>query len=143
MIVRPLVESDLDAAMVIELAAHPQPWARPQLLEDLQRPGATLCGAFAADVLVGFIDFWRIPDEVQILNLATHPQHRRRGIASLLVEEAVTAARAHHALRVQLEVRRSNVAAIALYEKHHFRRVALRPNYYRDREDALIMIREL
>jgi ribosomal-protein-alanine N-acetyltransferase len=75
--------------------------------------------------------------ERELLNLAVHPEFRRQGIASVLLRNALSAA---HPAEWFLEVRASNHAAIAFYEKHAFQRAGIRPKYYREpSEDAVVM----
>ncbi len=77
------------------------------------------------------------PDEVEILNLAVHPQHQRQGVATHLLN--TLAARTQH-----LDVRQSNLTAIAFYRKLGFRKVGHRRKYYtRPTEDAIMMTRQL
>ena len=82
-------------------------------------------------------------DYVKIMNIAVHPDFRRRGIAQMLVEQLVAKLKARQSLRLMLEVRSSNMGAQALYEKMGFTQVGLRKNYYRNpKEDALILRKE-
>ena len=77
---------------------------------------------------------------MHILNLAVHPGHRRRSIARRLLAEALAQARTLGAELAWLEVRPSNLAALALYESFGFRQVGRRPRYYDDtHEDALLL----
>jgi ribosomal-protein-alanine N-acetyltransferase len=85
-----------------------------------------------------------VADEVHLLAIATHPDHRRRGVAARLLDHLLAVARAHTARIVTLEVRRTNAPAIALYERRGFKRVGVRPAYYQeDNEDAVVMTLEL
>jgi ribosomal-protein-alanine N-acetyltransferase len=88
---------------------------------------------------VGFVVTWFVVDEVHVLNLATHPDRRRRGIARSLMEETVAFARRRCATRMLLEVRRSNRPALALYRSLGFFATNLRARYYADGEDAIEM----
>jgi ribosomal-protein-alanine N-acetyltransferase len=95
----------------------------------------------AAPVVVATL---AVRDEVHLLNLAVHPTRRRRGYGRRLMDHLLGFARAHRCHYLTLEVRRSNAAAIALYEEYGFRSVGVRPRYYQDsREDALVMALEL
>ncbi len=80
-------------------------------------------------------------DEAEILNTATSiPAHRRKGIGSALLLAAISAAQAHHAKTIYLEVRESNSAAIAFYAKHGFAKTGQRRQYYsRPTANAVLM----
>ena len=81
-------------------------------------------------------------DEGYIDNIAVEPDARRHGVASALLDVFCRFGAANLAF-LTLEVRASNTPAIGLYEKHGFRRVGVRPNYYQSpKEDAIIMTRE-
>jgi ribosomal-protein-alanine N-acetyltransferase len=90
-------------------------------------------------VAIAFLLAWHVADEIHVLNVATHPSHRRRGIARSLVDTAIDFARSIQATHVRLEVRRSNVGALRLYRAAGFHVLAIRRDYYPDREDAIDM----
>lgn len=78
-----------------------------------------------------------------IKDLAVHPEYRRRGIASTLLERAIVTLAGEGATSVKLEVRESNEAARSLYESFGFSPMRRRGAYYEDGEDALVLAREL
>jgi ribosomal-protein-alanine N-acetyltransferase len=80
-----------------------------------------------------------VADEVEVLFVATHPAHRRRGLARRLLAHALGEAAADGASAALLEVRRSNQGARALYESLGFTAVGERLRYYDDGEDALLL----
>jgi len=88
---------------------------------------------------VGFLLAWEVVDELHVLDVATHPALRRRGIARALLRHAIAHAQRRRARIALLEVRRSNAPAIALYTHHGFEETSVRPGYYADGEDALEM----
>lgn len=89
----------------------------------------------------GFALTWRVADEVHLINIATHPAERRRGVARALLGALIEDALSSGARMVLLEVRRSNHAAIGLYRKHGFCAIGLRRAYYSDNgEDAVEML---
>jgi ribosomal-protein-alanine N-acetyltransferase len=142
----PITADEIDAVMDIERHSFRSPWSREVFVEELDRPWAHV------DVLrmpgertvVAFINYWLVKDEVHILNVATHPEERRRGHAQRLLTHAIAVGQANHCRYVTLEVRRSNLGAIKLYRRFGFRAVGIRPNYYaEDQEDAILMILEL
>jgi ribosomal-protein-alanine N-acetyltransferase len=83
---------------------------------------------------------WLVADELHILNVATDPTYRRRGIGQALVERAIAFARERRVRLVLLEVRRSNLPAIRLYRSFGFCVLGIRRGYYGDNgEDAIEM----
>jgi ribosomal-protein-alanine N-acetyltransferase len=90
--------------------------------------------------IVGFVGVWLMPDEAHIVTIAVRESHRGRGIGELLLIAAIELATLDDREVVTLEVRASNQAAQALYEKYGFRKVGVRHRYYSDnQEDAVIM----
>lgn len=88
----------------------------------------------------GYLIYWVVAEEMHILNLAVHPQQRRRGIARCLLSTAMSQARELGAQVAWLEVRPSNTQALALYRSFGFKKVGTRPRYYDDtQEDALLL----
>jgi ribosomal-protein-alanine N-acetyltransferase len=145
-VIRSSTEADLDAVMEVERLCFPTPWARQAFADELARPWARLelsCEP-ASGRVVGFCNYWLVAGEVHILNVAVHPDFRRRGLAAQLVHHILAHAARERAKVVLLEVRASNTAAQALYAKLGFRQVGRRPRYYADNgEDALLMDCEL
>jgi ribosomal-protein-alanine N-acetyltransferase len=142
--IEPMVAADLDDVDAIERHSFKLPWPRRVFAEELTRSWARIDVARAAGRVIGFIDYWLVTDEIHVLAVATHPDHRRRGVAGRLVERVVSVARAQRASLISLEVRRGNVPAIALYERFGFHRVGVRPRYYQeDGEDAVVMTLDL
>jgi ribosomal-protein-alanine N-acetyltransferase len=136
----PMAEADLDRVLEIERACFPSPWLRQHFLDELNSAYAFPLSAFAADgTLVGFICPMLLLDEGHILDVAVDPAWRGRGLGRLLVQRVLDDCRSGGASFVSLEVRVSNVAAIALYRGMGFIEVGRRKRYYQDGEDALMM----
>ena len=90
--------------------------------------------------VIGFLIARSVGNEVEILNLAVHPEARRQGVGSALLEEAVRWSRGLEAKKALLEVRASNVAALQFYERHQFQAIGKRAGYYRaPLDDALVL----
>ncbi len=90
---------------------------------------------------VAFLLVWAVADELQIVDIATAPDARRRGAASALLTALRDFAVSHGFRCALLEVRASNSAALALYAAHGFETTRHRPKYYADGEDALELVR--
>lgn len=140
-----LTRDDIDDVLAIEEAAFTNPWTRAMYLAELENSEVSFC-FLARDAqrrAVGFCSFWRILDELHINNLAVLPELRRTGIASALLQFALTQGAALGARRATLEVRRSNDAARLLYERFGFSVGGVRHDYYsKPVEDALVLWRE-
>ena len=133
--------AEVDALVTVEEAASVRPWKRAVFEEELARDFSRVIVARGeAGAIDAFIVYWIVRDELHILNVATTPAARRRGHAARLVEHAIAASLRSKCVRVLLEVRRSNIAAIRLYRKYGFRPIGVRANYYaEEHEDALVM----
>ena len=144
--IEPMRPEHIDDVMRVENACFPLPWSPRVFLEELSRPQAhiyLLRRANAPQVLA-FINYWTVLDELHLLNVATHPDERRRGHARRLMDHMLGFARNHSCRVILLEVRRSNDSGLALYRSYGFRSVGVRPGYYSDNgEDALLMNLEL
>lgn len=143
---------DLDELMVIEREAFRHPWSRELFRRELEHDWSTILVAVepltnapgGGERLVGFLIYWLVHDEVHVLNVAVAQEHRRKGVARLLMAETERRAQEANASLMTLEVRRSNVAALDLYRQFEYRAVGVRPHYYVDEgEDAIIMVKEL
>lgn len=137
----PMHPDHLDSLADLESLAFSTPWSYDALAEELQNPLAVFLVAEDVDAesAVGYLGMHHILDEGFIANLAVHPAYRRQGIARSLLREAQEYAEAHDLARLTLEVRASNVPAIALYEGMGFTRDGLRPGFYDSpKEDAAI-----
>jgi ribosomal-protein-alanine N-acetyltransferase len=90
--------------------------------------------------IVGLVGFWIMAGEAHITTIGVREAYLRLGIGELLLISAVELAMKRNAQVITLEVRASNSAAIALYEKYGFSRTGVRRGYYTDnREDAVTM----
>jgi ribosomal-protein-alanine N-acetyltransferase len=132
---------DIDALWVLDQASFSLPWARADFERDLtDNILATYLIAETRGEIIGNAGIWVVQNECHIMTFAVAPEWRRQGIASMLMLEMLKAARLAGATCYTLEVRRSNAAALALYEKFGFESVAIRKAYYEDnKEDAIIM----
>jgi tRNA threonylcarbamoyl adenosine modification protein YeaZ/ribosomal-protein-alanine acetyltransferase len=90
--------------------------------------------------VIGFLLGSIAADQAEILNVAIAPEKRRSGHASALMEHAVNELRGHQVSSLHLEVRESNRSAIQFYEKHGFAAAGRRPNYYREPDEAAVLM---
>jgi [ribosomal protein S18]-alanine N-acetyltransferase len=168
--ITPASPDDIDAIDEIEHHSFKSPWSRSTFEGELLREWARLDVGRIGSRIVTFANYWLVlprgdqhaaPDprgaqhrdhdreqaafgELHLLAIATHPDHRGRGIATTMLAHVLDAARSTGCSLATLEVRRSNTPAIALYERAGFKTVHVRTRYYQDDgEDALVMLRDL
>ncbi|XXT17698.1 ribosomal protein S18-alanine N-acetyltransferase [Sorangium sp. So ce429] len=109
--------------------------------EELRRPWTRCWVAREGRRALAFLIAWHVADELHVLNIATCPTARRRGLATALMSRSLEYARQQQVRLLLLEVRRSNRAAIRLYRKLGFTAMGVRPRYYSDNdEDAVEMV---
>jgi ribosomal-protein-alanine N-acetyltransferase len=136
--------ADLDAIDAIERVSFPAPWPRETFAAELDRAWARIDVARDGGRLVAFCNYWLVTTELHVLAIATDPAARGRGIARALLAHVLAAGVAAGCTLATLEDRRSNAAAIALYERSGFKTVHVRARYYHDDgEDALVMLADL
>ena len=143
MTIVPMDRSHLKGVAELERLCFSTPWNEAALEEELYNDTASFLVAEGPDgTVVGYAGLHVILDEGYIDNVAVRPDQRRQGIADRLLEVFCRFGAAH--LRfLTLEVRPSNTAAVALYEKHGFREAGRRRDYYdAPREDALLLTKE-
>jgi ribosomal-protein-alanine N-acetyltransferase len=138
--IRRLTYADLPQVVAIERRAFPAPWSLAMFVLELSKPAGVCLAATVQDELAGYVVCSRYADVWHLMNVAVSPERRRQGIGRALVVALLE--RLPAKAQVTLEVRRSNSAALAMYESFDFRAAGVRPRYYQDNgEDALIMWR--
>jgi|UniRef100_A0A7C3Z336 ribosomal-protein-alanine N-acetyltransferase len=135
--------TDVRSIWEIEKLSYASPWSLWCFLAEFANSKSTILVAGPSPPekweTWGYIIFWLLADEMHILNLAVHPDYRRRGISRALLTAALEQARTQGAEVVWLEVRPSNEAALALYRSFGFREVGIRPGYYTDNGEAALI----
>jgi ribosomal-protein-alanine N-acetyltransferase len=142
--VRRLAYADLPQVIAIERRAFSSPWSLAMFVLELSKRTSVCLGAIdeteAGGPLLGYLICARYDTVWHLMNIAVDPSRRRRGVGWAMLTGMIE--RAGPEEPYTLEVRESNLAAIRLYERLHFRTAGRRPRYYRDNgEDALIMWR--
>ena len=124
----------------LEALCFSDPWSENSIASELNNALSYWLVAQEDGIVVGYIGSQTVFPESDVMNVAVHPDYRRKGIGAMLVEALITHLRNNRCESLTLEVRASNESAIALYEKLGFEQVGLRKNYYRNpKENALIL----
>jgi [ribosomal protein S18]-alanine N-acetyltransferase len=130
--------ADRTAILELEAESFANPWTAESFDAMRSSPASRIYVARqGSGRLLAFCALWHIVDELHIHTITVDAKHRRRGIALGLLRHILRETRA---VRATLEVRRSNVAAIKLYERLGFKVTAVRERYYENpQEDGLIL----
>ena len=127
----------------LEKLCFADPWSEKSIASELGNIWSYWVVALDGERVVGYIGSQSSADETDVMNVAVHPDYRRRGIAESLIEVLIRELKNRGSHALMLEVRDSNEPAIALYEKLGFQQVGLRKNYYHNpKEHARILRKE-
>jgi ribosomal-protein-alanine N-acetyltransferase len=138
-----MAEAHVSQIAELEKLCFSAPWSRNSVASELNNPLSLWLVATDGDTVAGYIGSQSVMGEADMMNVAVHPDYRRKGIGKQLVEALVASLKDNGVYSLTLEVRASNEPAISLYDQLGFTQVGRRPNYYRDpREDALILRKE-
>lgn len=124
----------------IERLCFSEPWSEKALEESLASSLSHFFVFVEDGRVIGYMGLYAVAGEGSVTNVATHPDHRRKGVGKALVENAVAIGKELGLEYITLEVRQSNLPARELYEKCGFQIVGKRRNFYTaPTEDAIIM----
>jgi ribosomal-protein-alanine N-acetyltransferase len=141
--IRRMKENDLAAVRTIEALSFSNPWSDNTFRGEIQNTSISFPLVVVrrpGDEVIAYIIFWQIRDDVQVNNLAVHPDCRGLGLGEVMMRFAIAKVRAAGASFMTLEVRPSNTAAVTLYKKLGFGILGTRKNYYtKPEEDAFVM----
>lgn len=130
----------LEGVAQIEKECFSQPWSVNMLSNELENPTARFFVALQDNRVIAYAGMYSVAGECSLANIGVSGRCRRCGIGKLLMEQLIETAESENADFLTLEVRKSNRAAIGLYEKLGFVCVGERRNYYSSpKEDAVLM----
>lgn len=141
----PMTPAHLDWVADAESRIHLFPWTRGQFADSLLA-GHDACLLQEQGLIMGYSVTMNVVDEVHLLNISVLPECQRQGRGGFLLMYLFDVAKRGGMLRMLLEVRQSNIAALALYKGHGFSEIGRRKDYYsahEGREDALVMAHAL
>lgn len=134
-----MTEDDLREVSYLERECFSNPWSYDSFHSEFMKDDSFLFVAKEEKQIIGYIVINIIVDEGYILNVAVSKEHRKKGIASELIEDALFLAKQKKLRFLSLEVRSSNIPAKKLYEKFGFAEVTVRKDYYSSpKEDAIL-----
>jgi [ribosomal protein S18]-alanine N-acetyltransferase len=139
---RPCTRADLAGVLeILKEAPEAAAWSAAALEDALRQPETCfLVAAEDGDIIAGFVVGRRTAEDGEILNLGVRIEHRRQGIGAALVKRVGELVRRQGVRRVFLEVRESNIGAVQFYAALGFQQTGKRPNYYRQPEEAALVL---
>ncbi len=132
-------ERHLDDVLKVEDECFLNAWTKQMFLEEILGKFSFYYVAEIDGHAVGYMGMWCLSGEGHITNVAVGKAHRRKGIAKALILHFIDIAKREGLEFMTLEVRKSNIAAISLYESFGFKCVGVRKKYYENSEDALLL----
>lgn len=139
-VIRPLIKEDIPFVARLEAVCFSMPFTEKALNELFLNTSWHFFVATENDTVVGYISFYCILDETEIVNVCVMPELRGKGIGRALTKCAVDFNKENNGSKVMLEVRKSNTPAIKLYESLGFIPVGVSKNHYKlPTEDAILM----
>jgi ribosomal-protein-alanine N-acetyltransferase len=143
-LIRDMTEADLSEVAERERELFTDPWPESVFREDIVSPYSYPFVLQANDEIAGYAVLWVGMDEGHLTNIAVAKKYQRKSIAKKLLSFILRLALDKGLVRILLEVRPSNAAAVSLYEAFGFERLAIRRDYYRNPvEDCLVMRKEI
>ena len=135
----PMQRRHIDGLVEIEEQCFNSGFARKTFEKELENKIAAYFVAESGEKPVGYVGLWNICGVADIIDVAVHKDFRRQGIGEALIENLMEYCKNEDISEINLEVRIGNVAAQSLYKKMGFSEVGQRPNYYENRETAILM----
>jgi ribosomal-protein-alanine N-acetyltransferase len=144
MIIVKMSESHIPQIAELEKLCFNDPWSENSIASELGNKLALWLVAEHEGQILGYVGSQTVLGETDMMNIATHPDFRRRGCASALIDALEEFLSSKGVDSIFLEVRVSNTPARALYEGKGFSVVGTRKNYYRfPTEDAAVMLKTI
>jgi [ribosomal protein S18]-alanine N-acetyltransferase len=132
----------LDDILGIEKLSFPEPWSRQIFEREINLGISHFVVAKLLGKTVGYGGYWQVEDEAHIVNLAVHPEHRSKGYGRRILCCLLDVMNKFSLSKAFLEVRESNMRAIALYKSLGFGVLGIRAKYYGS-ENAIVMLKLL
>ena len=143
-IISKMQDEDIEEALLTEQSHNIHILSKNILKEDIKNKNYNyLVAKNNNGKIIGYIGISYILEDADIISIVVHKDYTNHGVACLLLQEIFKFAKENNIKKIMLEVRRSNIPAQKLYEKHGFKQIAIRNNYYDNTEDALIYEKEL
>jgi len=117
-------------------------WTRDFFYAEFRNSFSITIVALSENEIAGFAVIWNIAGEIQLNNIAVHPDFRRHGIGTALISHLSGELDPYHPEKILIEVNENNQKARQFYKHLGFMETGIRPRYYDD-DSAILMEKEL
>ncbi len=139
--IRALGKSDIPDILEIERLSFSESWSSKLIERELSLPISHTLGAEINGKVVGYVIFWIVRETCELHRIAVHPDFRKRGIGTALMEKFLKTALEKGAEEIVLEVEEENRAALSLYMRFGFSQISIRKNYYGNRKAVILRLK--
>ena len=137
-------EQEIEEIARLEQEIFPDPWSMTALRDTWNQKQAQILGAWLDGQMAGYVIVYFAADESEIARIAVDEKFRRQGVAGALLDEMERVLAGKGIVRLMLDVRKSNAAALRFYLSRGFKEDGVRKNFYTNPiEDAILMSRGL
>ena len=141
--IRCLELKDIPTVVELEEEIFGESLGYEMLSEEISNPLIWFRVIEIEDEVIGYIGGYFFMDDGEIINFLINEKYQHMGYGTQLFNSIMDEAKSTGIKRVTLEVRRSNMKGINFYIKHNFKEISVRKHYYKNGEDALVMMKEL
>ncbi len=135
--------ADIASVLAIEIDVYPHPWTRGNFIDSINSEYEAWIARDEEGALMGYFLVMMAIDEAHLLNVSVRRNLHGQGFGRMLLDKIATLAQEMGATSILLEVRPSNIRALAIYRHYGYVQVGLRKGYYpaanKVREDAIVM----
>ena len=141
----PMSPANVNEVWELEKICFDNPWSLKSFTNEFDNRISvyTVARDTESNRVVGYAGVWLMYDFADITNIAVAPEYRRKGLGGTMLTQLEAAARKAKCSTMTLEVRASNSSALGLYKKYGFTECGVRKNYYQNKEDAILMEKNL
>lgn len=138
--IRRMEKRDVSEVAFLEGQYFSNPWSEKSFSDAVCSDDTLYLVAEKEGRVTGYCGFYLSYESADLCNMLVEEKMRKKGIALKLLNTAFPVLQNRHVARILLEVRKTNLHAIGLYEKSGFQKIGIRKAYYADpREDAVLM----
>jgi len=141
--IRKLEEKDVKKVVELEEKIFGETLGENMLINEINNPLVWFYVILKDNDVIGYIGGYFFQDDGEILNFLIDEAYQHQGYGTKLFNFILEKARNESIKKVTLEVRKSNIIAQKFYTKNKFKEISIRKNYYKNGEDAIVMLKEL